>query len=183
MINVFCLIVVLLMGSPVFAAQAKAVIKGTSPDSQIVGEAILNQEQGGLTINISLKNVPGAGQHGIHFHEYGSCEDGGKEAGGHFNPNNTEHGYFPKAGSKLAHAGDMGNIDVAQDGSAALFVFMPGLMLEDENNALIGKSIILHEKADDFSQPTGNAGGRIACGIIEKFIVIADENETESNQE
>ena len=167
-INHFILIMlgVLIISTPVLAHEGKAVIKGTAPDSMISGEVILKHAEGGLSVEINVANVP-EGKHGIHFHENGSCEDMGKAAGGHFNPDQVMHGFLPKDGAEHAHAGDMGNIDVAKDGTGSLKLFLPGVNLEEGSYAVKGKAIILHEKEDDMSQPTGNAGGRIGCGVIE----------------
>ena len=72
---------------------------------------------------------------------------------------------MPEGGLEAAHAGDMGNIEIDEDGDGLLKVELAGLSLEGDN-AVMGKAIILHEKEDDFGQPTGNAGGRIGCGVI-----------------
>jgi Cu-Zn family superoxide dismutase len=158
---------VLILCTSAFAAQGKAVIKGTAPDSKISGEVTFTEENGGLTVNAQVANVP-PGKHGFHIHEKGSCDDTGKAAGGHFNPDKVSHGFLPKDGRAHAHAGDMGNIEVGQDGVGTLKMFLPGETLKDGPYAVSGKAIILHEKEDDFTtQPTGNAGGRIGCGVIE----------------
>ena len=157
----FCSVVTVAM-----AATGKAVIKGTAEGSAIAGLVDLVEEKGGVTLNINVSNVP-PGMHGIHLHENASCADLGKAAGGHFNPDKTMHGLLPKDGGEHAHAGDMGNVEVDAKGNGALTVFMPGLTLSEGMHSVARRSVILHEKADDFGQPTGNAGGRIACGIID----------------
>ncbi|NER32468.1 MAG: superoxide dismutase family protein, partial [Symploca sp. SIO1C4] len=96
----------------------------------------------------------------------GSCEDGGKAAGGHFNPDGVQHGLLIKDGFENAHAGDLGNITVSPEGTGTMNVTIPGLTLSEGKYALGNLSVIVHEKPDDFGQPTGNAGGRIGCGII-----------------
>jgi Cu-Zn family superoxide dismutase len=153
------------MAMPAWALQGQAVIKGTASDSKISGEATLTEEKGGLTLEAKVSNVP-PGKHGFHVHEVGSCDDMGKAAGGHFNPDKSPHGLYPKDGSMKAMAGDMGNIEVGADGTGTFKVFMPMLTLSKGKYAVMGKSLILHEKEDDFSQPSGNAGARIGCGII-----------------
>ncbi len=152
--------------SPVFAAQGKVTIKGTTPDSKISGEVKLTEENNGLTVEATVANAA-PGKHGFHFHENGSCEDSGKAAGGHFNPDKVAHGFLPKDGHLHAHAGDMGNIEVGADGTGTLKEFLPGVSLKEGTYAVGGKALVLHEKEDDFSQPTGNAGGRVGCGIVE----------------
>ena len=167
------LMVFLLMPLIAWATLGKVTIKGTAPESKIYGEMVLVEENGGLTIDANVTNVP-PGNHGFHIHEIGSCADSGKAAGGHFNPDKVQHGYLPKDGHQHAHAGDMGNIEVGADGAGKLKLFLPGMTLKDGNFAVSGKSVILHEKEDDFGQPTGNAGARIGCGIID----VTDQNPT-----
>jgi len=154
-----------LLVASAWSATATAVLKGTAPDSKITGNVTLTEEKGGLTVVAKVSNVP-AGSHGFHIHAIGNCGDMGKAAGGHFNPDKSPHGLYPMDGPMKAMAGDMGNITVGADGNGVFTVFMPGLTLKDGKYAVNGLSIILHEKVDDFSQPLGNAGGRIACGII-----------------
>jgi len=154
-----------LLASSAWSATGTAVLKGTAPDSKITGDVTLTEEKGGLTIVAKVINVP-TGSHGFHIHAIGNCGDLGMAAGGHFNPDKSPHGLFPKDGPMKAMAGDMGNVDVGADGTGSFSVFMPGLTLKDGKYAVNGLSIILHEKVDDFTQPGGNSGGRIACGII-----------------
>lgn len=155
-----------LFAGPAWSATAAAILKGTAPDSKITGTVTLTEGKGGLTVVAILSNAP-VGSHGFHIHAIGNCGDMGQAAGGHFNPDKSPHGLYPMDGPMKAMAGDMGNINVTPDGVGNFSVFMPGLTLKDGKYAVNGLSIILHEKKDDFSQPAGNAGGRIACGIIE----------------
>lgn len=158
-----------LKGSPVanFTAAAIAQISGTSEDSKISGSVAFLEIEGTLMVTADLRNVPDPGKHGIHIHQNGSCDDGGKAAGGHFNPDGTQHGFFPANGPEHSHPGDMGNIEIDEDGHGTLQLTMPGLSLTDGKFNVAGKAVILHAKEDDFGQPTGNAGARIGCGIIE----------------
>ena len=142
-----------------------AQIKGTSPNSKLTGTAVFTQTSSGLKTTIQIANAP-PGNHGIHIHEKGDCADSGKAAGGHFNPGHVSHGLLPKDGAEHAHAGDMGNIAIGENGSGSLELILPGLVLKEGPRAIDGRAVILHEKTDDFSQPTGNAGGRIGCGVI-----------------
>lgn len=148
-------------------ALAKAVINGTKEGSDINGEIILTETEAGLTIRAEITRVPGPGKHGFHIHAAGSCENGGKAAGGHFNPDGVQHGFLPRNGFETAHAGDMGNIEVDEDGNGRLTIFLPGVRLTGGRYNVVNKAIILHAKEDDFGQPTGNAGARIGCGIIQ----------------
>jgi Cu-Zn family superoxide dismutase len=104
------------------------------------------------------------GKHGFHIHEFGDCSSkDGSSAGGHFNPASTPHG-APEAAQR--HAGDMGNIEADQRGVAHLEYNDPVMKLNG-HGAIIGHGMIVHANPDDLkTQPTGNAGGRLACGVI-----------------
>jgi len=151
----------------VWADTGKAVINGTTEGSRVSGSATLKDTPQGLKVVVKVAGVP-PGMHGLHIHEQGDCGDQGKAAGGHFNPAGVPHGFLPKDGSTKAHAGDMGNIQVSQKGSGKTTVILPGVSLKGTGGtpSVEGRAVILHEKADDFGQPTGNAGGRIGCGVI-----------------
>ena len=155
-----------LTATTALAATGRAAIHGTAEGSPIAGTATLADTPQGLKISVQVTGVP-PGDHGIHIHEFGACEDLGKAAGSHFNPDGSRHGFLPKDGAAGAHSGDMGNITVGADGTGVLDVVLPGTTLTDGPHAVAGRAIILHEKLDDFGQPTGNAGGRIGCGKIE----------------
>ena len=147
-------------------AQGRAILKPTQLDSIISGIVNFYQTPQGLQANVLVAHVPNPGKHGFHIHANGSCEDAGNAAGGPFNQKNVDHGFFPTAGMEHAHGGDMGNIEIAEDGTGTLQVVLPGASLSEGEFNVMGLAVILHEKEDDFGQPTGNAGGRIACGII-----------------
>ncbi len=149
---------------PAFAATAN--IKGTAEGSPISGKAVLEETLEGLKIQVNFENVP-AGKHGFHIHEKGDCGDKGNAAGGHFNPDGMPHGLLNQDGFQKAHAGDLGNVEIAADGTGKVETVIKGLTLAEGKYGVVGKAFILHEKEDDFGQPTGNAGSRIACGVIE----------------
>ncbi len=158
--------VALAMGCAVASAETgRAVIQGTSTGSSVSGTATLADTPAGLTVSIQVAGVT-PGQHGWHIHQFGGCGDGGNAAGGHYNPDGVSHGFLPKDGIAKAHPGDMGNIEVKADGSGEATVTLPGVALSGSKYSVAGRAIILHEKVDDFGQPTGNAGGRIGCGPI-----------------
>ena len=140
-------------------------ISGTTPASNVSGEILLSERGGGLYLEGVLTGLP-SGKHGFHIHEKGDCSDAGKAAGGHFNPDKVDHGDMVKDGMTKAHPGDMGNIEANAKGKGVVKIFLPGAALTEGKYAIVGKSIIVHEKEDDFSQPTGNAGERIGCGVI-----------------
>ena len=148
-----------------WAATGVAEVMGTAPNSHVSGMVQFEDTAGGLKVNASLANVP-PGQHAFHIHEFGSCADTGKAAGSHYNPMSAPHGQVLKEGIAHAHAGDLGNVTAGQDGKATLEAVIPGLSLASGSYTVAGRAVILHEKVDDFSQPVGNAGGRIGCGPI-----------------
>ena len=142
-----------------------AVIKGTTEGSTVGGTVTFQETKEGLQVTAKLTGLP-PGTHAFHIHQFGSCADVGKAAGSHYNPMNSPHGFLPKDGMKKAHGGDMGNITAAPDGTAALEIVLRHIALSNGKFNVGGRAVIVHEKADDFSQPAGNAGGRIGCGII-----------------
>ncbi|ARI78512.1 superoxide dismutase family protein [Halobacillus mangrovi] len=139
-------------------------------DGKEVGTAELEQEDQGVDINLVDSSLP-EGMHGFHIHEKGSCEAPDfKSSGCHFNPTDVSHGTESEDGP---HAGDLPNIEAGEDGSVQKEVTADQVTLKKgEKNSLLkegGTALVIHSKADDNkSQPSGDAGERIACGVIEK---------------
>jgi superoxide dismutase, Cu-Zn family len=150
---------------PLAYRMAQALMNGTSGHPNLSGRILLVETAAGLNVSGSLINVP-PGYHGFHIHEVGSCAENGMAAGGHFNPHQVEHGHLLENGFQHAHAGDLGNLFVNENGTALVDQTFPGLTLQDGAYAVAGRAVILHEKQDDMSQPNGNAGARIGCGVI-----------------
>lgn len=156
--------VVLLVGEQAHAANGKAELRSTS-GSAMHGVVTLEEDGKSLRIKGSFRGLP-PGRHGFHIHAAGACGNGGKEAGGHFNPGKRSHGQLLKDGRRKAHSGDLGNIEIGSGGRGRIDVVAPGLSLSRGRHNVAGRAFIVHAKPDDFGQPTGNAGGRIACGAI-----------------
>lgn len=151
--------------SSAFAESGKAEILGIGANAAISGMAQLNETDNGLSIHVEIQNMsPGA--HGIHVHQYGSCGNDGNDAGSHFNPDEAPHGEVIHRSVYEVHPGDLGNIHIDAEGKGSLSLSVEGLGLGSNIYNVAGRAIIIHEKSDDFGQPTGNAGGRIACGTI-----------------
>jgi Cu-Zn family superoxide dismutase len=144
---------------------AEAIISGTSQSPEITGRVVLSETAEGLRITGTIANAS-PGEHGFHIHEYGSCANDAQDAGDHFNPVGVQHGHLLSHGFEYAHAGDLGNIYVNPDGTSSWDQIYPGLTLSDSSYSVAGRSFILHADPDDFGQPSGNAGPRIACGVI-----------------
>ena len=149
------------------AARAAADIKGEGGKS--IGTAALEETPHGVLITVNLTGAP-SGMHAFHIHETGKCEAPFKTAGGHFNPEGHEHGFKNPAGK---HAGDLPNIEVGANGKGTFQFFAHGVTLKaGEKNSLLdtdGSALVMHKGVDDYTEAkTGNAGDRIACGVIEK---------------
>ncbi|MBI3297738.1 MAG: superoxide dismutase family protein [Elusimicrobia bacterium] len=140
-----------------------ARIAGTAKDSSLSGTARFEEVKGGLKLTLALSGAP-SGTHALHIHEFGDCSDSGNAAGGHYNPDGAPHGNALKDG-KRAHPGDLGNVTIT-DGKLAFEAVLPRVSLNSGRRPVAGRTIVLHEKADDFGQPVGNAGARVACGVI-----------------
>ncbi len=150
---------------PAGAATGQALIEPTTDDSPVSGQITFTDTPEGLAITADVSGAA-PGLHGLHIHQFGRCDDGGKAAGGHYNPDQAPHGFAPKDGFAHAHPGDLGNIVINENSIGHLELTVPGLTLLEGEYAIAGRAVVLHEKADDFGQPTGNAGGRIGCGPI-----------------
>jgi Cu-Zn family superoxide dismutase len=165
--------------APLALAQAG---QGKDKAGDVFGEATLKPTQGqtasgtvvfskvadGVAVKASFTSAP-PGEHGFHIHEKGDCSaPDGSSAGGHYNPTNAPHG-APNASS--SHVGDLGNVEIGKDGSGTASYVIKQSAHPDFSNwdDLVGRAVILHGGEDDLSsQPSGDAGSRIACGVIEK---------------
>ena len=148
------------------AEMANAQLKDAS--GKAVGDVDLIQTEAGVLIKLQIKGLP-AGEHAFHIHAVGKCEAPFASAGGHFNPGNHHHGMMSGEG----HAGDMPNLHVPQNGDLSIEVVNSAVTLnQGKPNSLFdsdGSSLVIHAKADDYkSDPAGNAGDRIACGVIQQ---------------
>jgi Cu-Zn family superoxide dismutase len=139
-----------------------------SADGKDVGAAELTQTPSGVLIKLSVKGLP-PGEHAFHVHAVGKCEPPFTTAGGHFNPGGKKHGLMAPEGH---HAGDMPNLHIPQGGDLVAEIVNSAITLErGKPNSVFdedGSALIIHAGKDDYkTDPTGDAGGRIVCGLIQ----------------
>lgn len=161
--------VVLVLFSAVACAQTGQVAKAElhNAKGEAVGSATFTETPEGVAIALAVYNLP-PGKHGFHIHTVGKCDPPDfKSAGGHFNPHGKKHGLKNPEG---AHAGDMPNLEVGSDGTASVEVVVKEATLGPSAQSLFqtdGTAIVIHADPDDeMTDPAGNAGARIACGVI-----------------
>lgn len=160
-------LVLLLWATPSLAQSVHANI--VDAQGKKLGTAEFQASGSGVRIDLSLSQLP-PGTHGIHIHSVGKCEGPAfTSAGPHLNPASKKHG---KDNPEGPHAGDLLNIEVKEDGSLKTSINVPSLTLEAGPNSLFhegGTALVIHAGADDYkTDPAGNSGARIACGVIEK---------------
>ena len=160
-----------LLAIPLMAAAAgptgKAALKNA--EGKEVGTATFTPAKDGVKVQVQVANLS-PGKHGIHVHAVAKCEPPDfKSAGGHFNPTGKKHGLHSPEG---AHAGDMPNLTVGKDGKAKATFTAKGATLGEGEGSLFGPdgtALVIHADPDDEkTDPAGNSGARIACGVIEK---------------
>jgi len=158
---------VMLLALPTPSA-AKTNVALKDAQGKDVGNIIIWDQGPGVGLELHLHDLT-PGEHAIHFHQVPKCEAPDfKSAGGHFNPESKKHGFDNPDGH---HAGDMKNFTVGADGKATVRLEDNDVTLKDGIHSLLsnGAAIVVHAKADDYkTDPAGNSGDRVACGVISK---------------
>lgn len=147
-------------------AKASAELEPRSGHKSVKGKVEFEQVEKGVRVIANIEGLSPNSAHGFHIHEKGDCSaKDASSAGGHFAPLQQPHG---APGDNKHHVGDMGNLKADKEGKAVLSQVFEALSLDPKSKSYIGaKAVVLHAKADDLkSQPSGDAGGRIACGVI-----------------
>lgn len=145
---------------------ARTVELQSRSGSAAAGTLELREERGGVRITGTVRGLAPGAEHGFHVHERGDCSAAdASSAGPHFDPEGAPHG---RRGAGGHHAGDMPNLAADATGSARVDVTLEGTTLRvDGPTSIAGRAVVVHRDADDYSsQPAGNAGPRIACGVI-----------------
>jgi len=162
-IGLLGLVTLLAAGCGGGGSEARAVLQGAA-GTPVKGTATFTQEGDGVHVVVEVENVS-PGSHGIHVHEKGDCSAPDfSSAGEHFAPEPDPHG-DPTQGPH--HAGDLGNLEVGEGGTGKVDATFEGLTVEDGPRSVVGRALVVHADPDDLkTQPSGNSGGRIACGVI-----------------
>ena len=154
-------------GNSVATSKALANISNTKNDTTGSGKAEFTSKSDGsvdLMLRVTFPKMANKSV-AVHLHEHGDCSDSGKGAHGHWNPTKENHG---KWGSSAYHSGDIGNIELDAKGKGQMkFNSKRWTIGGDEKTNILNRAVIVHSGVDDYmTQPTGNAGSRIGCGII-----------------
>jgi superoxide dismutase, Cu-Zn family len=150
-------------GKPSAPVKAVAVLH-PSGGSKVSGTVTFTEEADGVQVRAEITGLT-PGNHGFHVHEFGDCSAAdASSAGAHFNPTHKPHA-GPDTPER--HVGDMGNVQADSSGKATLKYVDHQISLTNDERSVIGRSVVVHEKADDLkSQPSGDSGARIGCGVV-----------------
>ena len=147
----------------------RTAIAMLAPTEGNTASGVVEFEQDGdeMVVRLRIEGLTPNGVHGLHIHEKGDCRaPDASSAGGHVKPTGDRHGGLD---SDFRHAGDLGNIRADADGKVETEFEVTGISLKAASNSIIGRAVVVHAQADDLvSQPSGNSGPRIACGLISK---------------
>ena len=153
---------------PAAKIHPKAHASILNADGERIGDATFEQASGGVKVSLKVSRLP-PGAHAFHIHAVGSCDPPDfKSSGGHFNPTHRKHG---RENTEGPHAGDLPDLQIGPDGTGKAEAFVPGITLSGIGEESLfhpgGTAVVIHASADDNkTDPSGNSGARIACGVI-----------------
>jgi Cu-Zn family superoxide dismutase len=152
--------------APVAGPSARATLAPTKGNSA-AGTATFVQKGDRVQVTVNVTGLTPNQEHGFHIHEKGDCSSGdGMSAGGHFNPLGKPHGH-PATADR--HAGDLPALKADGAGSASMSIAVDTITIAEGPRSVVGRGLIVHAQPDDYrTQPTGNAGARLACGVIQR---------------
>ena len=151
------------VAAPVAVASAAAQMSPTQGNTA-KGTVTFSEMKDGTVVVVAELEGLAPGQHAMHVHEKGDCSaPDAMSAGGHYNPEQHAHGLPP---GDPRHAGDLGNLTADAEGKARYTITVTNITIKGAKNPIDGRAVVVHAKPDDGGQPVGNAGGRVACGVI-----------------
>jgi Cu-Zn family superoxide dismutase len=165
--GVACALAVLTMDARPQAGYAKEGIAVISPASGSNCKGVVRFTDTGNRMKVlaDIEGLAPGSKHGFHVHEFGDCSaPDATSAGSHYDPAGTKHHGSPS--DQMKHPGDLGNIEADSAGKAHYEITIQGVTIDGATAPILGRAVIVHANPDDFSQPVGNAGGRIGCGVI-----------------
>ena len=154
-------------GGEMTGGEAAVAIADMQPTegNEASGTVRFEQTGEGLVVQVDLTGLPPSSQHGFHVHETGDCSaPDASSAGDHYNPEGHAHA-LPNGEAR--HAGDMGNVEADENGEVHHRMVIDTMSVDGEQPSVVGRAVIVHANPDDGGQPTGNAGARIACGVVQ----------------
>jgi Cu-Zn family superoxide dismutase len=163
-----CVLLAACSGTNIFSKkQSATAILAPTKGNSVSGTVNFTQKGDVVLVEAKINGLKPNGSNGIHIHEKGNCSAAdASSAGAHFNPSSSQHG-GPTAAPR--HGGDLGNLKADANGSAQMSEEVSGIALGTESNSIVGRAVIVHAGVDDLkTQPSGNSGARVACGLISK---------------
>ncbi|MFD1413463.1 superoxide dismutase family protein [Oceanobacillus jeddahense] len=175
---IISLLMLFLLSGCLLPHENSEMVEMYNADGDRVGTARLNETDGGVSVNVEVEGLS-PGFHAIHVHEYGRCEAPDfSSSGNHFNPEGKDHGLLRTDGP---HIGDLPNIEADASGNVQEELIIADATLKQGKNSLIannGTSLIIHDGVDDgMSQPAGNSGDRIVCGVLSEDAESGEEQD------
>jgi Cu-Zn family superoxide dismutase len=164
MIRTLTILILITLGLGLAAAESAVAVLQPTAGNDTAGTISFEAVEGGVQVTAEVTGLEPNATHAFHIHQYGDLRsEDGTSAGGHYNPQGHEHG-LPE--QEHRHAGDLGNLEANADGVATKQMVVDNISIDGDMNPIIGRSMVVHAESDKGTQPTGDAGPRIATGVI-----------------